>query len=299
VKHGFWRLTPRIGEQSANSDAVIAKIAARQHGVVGIAQLRAAGLGRNAVTIRLRAGRLHRLHRAVYAVGHARISFEGRCMAAVLACGEGTVISHRSAGALWGMLPAGSGPIEVTVSGDGGRRKRRGIATHRSSTLTARHTARQGGIPITKPARTLRDLHRSIPQPVYQRAVRRALDLRLISSKALKRDEERTRSELERMMLRLCRRHRLPLPEVNARVDGYEVDFQWREERLIVETDSFRHHGHRSAFESDRARDAHLQALGYRVLRFTHRQIERDPHVAASALRSLLGRRQERLDPDL
>jgi very-short-patch-repair endonuclease len=197
------------------------------------------------------------------------------------------------------MLPAGSGPIEVTVSGDGGRRKRRGISAHRSSTLTTRHTARQAGIPITKPARTLRDLHRSVPQLVYQRAVRRALDLRLISSKALKRDEERTRSELERMMLRLCRRHRLPLPEVNARVDGYEVDFQWREERLIVETDSFRHHGHRSAFESDRARDAHLQALGYRVLRFTHRQIERDPQVAASALRSLLGRRQERLDPDL
>jgi very-short-patch-repair endonuclease len=278
---------------------LIARVAANQHGVISTAQLETAGLSRAAIAKRARTGRLHRLHRGVYAVGHARLSFEGRCLAAMLTVGGGAVVSHSSAAALWQLLSPASGPIDVTSPGDGGRSKRRGITIHRSPTLIARMTTRRQGIPVTTPKRTLRDLHRTLPQPVYQRAVRRALDLRLISSKALKRDEERTRSELERMMLRLCRCHRLPLPEVNVRVDGYEVDFQWREERLIVETDSFRHHGHRSAFESDRARDAHLQALGYRVVRFTHRQIERDPQVAARALRSLLGRRQERLDPDL
>ncbi len=105
------------------------------------------------------------------------------------------------------------------------------------------------------------------------------------------------------MFLRLCRRHRLPVPEVNARVvllpigstraSGrrpavYEVDFVWREARLIVETDGFRHHGHREAFEADRARDAALQGLGFRVLRFTYRQVKESPHDVAVTLRTVL-----------
>jgi very-short-patch-repair endonuclease len=89
--------------------------------------------------------------------------------------------------------------------------------------------------------------------------------------------------------MRFCRRHRLPPPEVNARLGPYEVDFLWREQRVVVETDSWRHHGHRSAFESDRAKDARLQALGYRVLRFTWRQISEDPDFVARALRAVLG----------
>ena len=128
---------------------------------------------------------------------------------------------------------------------------------------------------MTNPRRTLRDLHRTVPHRVYQRAVRKALDLRWISSSDLKREDELTRSELERLMLRLCRRHHLPQPEVNAHVGPYEVDFLWREQRVIVETDSWRHHADRAAFESNRARDAHLQSLGFRVLRFTHRQLTR------------------------
>jgi very-short-patch-repair endonuclease len=98
--------------------------------------------------------------------------------------------------------------------------------------------------------------------------------------------------ELERLFLRLCRRHRLPGPEVNARVGGYEVDFLWRAHSLIVETDGFRHHGTRVAFESDRARDAQLQALGFWVLRFTYRQVLESPEVVVASLRSVLGQRQ-------
>jgi len=209
-------------------------------------------------------------------------------MAAALAIGEPGVVSHRSAATLWGMLSPARTPIDITVPGDGGRRKRCGITIHRSLSLIAGVTTRRGGIPVTRPPRTLRDLHRTVPQPVYLRAARRALDLRLISSADLAGEEEHTRSELERLFLRLCRRHRLPQPELNARVGPYEVDFLWRERRVIVETDGWRHHGNRSAFESDRARDARLQTLGFRVLRFTYRQTLTSPAEVVESLRALL-----------
>ena len=218
-------------------------------------------------------------------------------MAAVLALGEGAAVSHRSAAAIWGMRPPHNGPIEVTVSGDGGREKRRGITVHRSSTLVADFRTRRNGIAVTRPKRTLRDLHRTSPRPVFQGAVRRALDLRLIASADLEREEELSRSELERLFLRVCRRHRLPRPEVNAAVGPYEVDFLWPDQRVVVETDSWRHHGDRTAFERDRARDAHLQRLGFRVLRFTHRQLIHDRSTVVAALRGLLSQRS--LAPNL
>jgi very-short-patch-repair endonuclease len=131
---------------------------------------------------------------------------------------------------------------------------------------------------------------------VYREAVRRALDLRLISSSELGPGPDVTRSELERMFISLCRRRRFPQPEVNTRIGPYEADFLWRDRRLIVETDGIRHHGNRAAFESDRGRDAFLQSRGYRVLRFTHRQVlDRSPVVAA--LRPLLSQRS--LTPNL
>lgn len=286
-----WRLTRGMREEGAKGDGLIARIAARQHGVVSSAQLVAAGIDKDAISRRVRAARLHRLHRGVYAVGHTRLTFEARCMAAVLALGEGAAVSRRSAAAVWGMLRPHSGPIEATVPGDGGRRARQGIRVHRSHSLIAAATTRRNGVAVTKPARTLRDLHRTVPQPLFRAAVRRALDLRLISSADLRKPADLTRSELERLFLALCRRHRLPQPQVNARVGPYEVDFLWRDRGLIVETDGFRHHGNRDAFERDRARDALLQSLGFSVLRFTHRQVlDRTRslrHCVGSSLRAL------------
>lgn len=218
-------------------------------------------------------------------------------MTAALTLGERAAISHRSAAALWGMLRPHDGSIEVTVPGSGGREKRNEIRVHRSSTLIAGVTTLREGIAVTRPKRTLHDLHRTSPQPVYRAALRRALDLRLIPAAELKSEEDLTRSELERMFLRLCRRHRPPQPEVNARVGPYEVDFLWRDRRLIAETDGFRHHGSRSAFERDRARDARLQGLGFRVLRITYRQLKEDRSTVVAALRDLLG--QESLAPNL
>jgi very-short-patch-repair endonuclease len=296
AKDRSWRVSQPVVDKPANRDRLTARIAAKQYGVISMRQLVASGFTRAAIAKRAQAGRLHRVHRGVYAVGHSNLTFEGRCMAAVLAFGDGAAISYQSAAVLWGMLKPTQGPIHVTVGGDGGRERRRGVAVHRSSTFTAAATTRRNGIALTKPARTLRDLHRTISPGAYQRVIRRALDLRLISSDQLRQEEDLTRSGLERIFLQLCRRHRFPQPEVNARIGPYEVDFLWRDRRLIVETDGFRNHGHRDAFERDRAKDAHLQSMGFRVLRFTHRRVlDRTPVVAA--LRPLLG--QSSLTPNL
>jgi very-short-patch-repair endonuclease len=283
-----WRLTLAMREKPANCERLIARIAGRQHGVVSSGQLRAAGIDKSGISRRVRAGRLHRLHRGVYAVGHTRLSFEGCCLAAALACGQDAVVSHRSAAAVWRMLPPLAVPIDVTIPTDVGRESRGGITIHRSSTLIAGFVTRRSAVPVTRPARTLRDLHRAVPRAVHQRAVRRALDLRLITTPDLGAEPDLTRSELERLFLRLCRRHRFPSPEVNARVGSYEVDFLFRGASVIVETDGFRHHGNRVAFESDRARDAELQATGFRVLRFTYRQVRDESRSVAASLRPLL-----------
>ena len=218
-------------------------------------------------------------------------------MAAALALGARAAVSHQSAAALWRILPPRDGPIHVTVSSDNGREGRPGIAIHRSPSLIAGVATRRNGIAVTRPARTLRDLRRTSPQPVFQAAVRRALDLRLIDEADLDREPDLTRSELERLFLNLCRRHRLPHPEVNARIGQYEVDFLWHDRALIVETDGYRHHANRAAFESDRGRDAELQRLGFRVIRFTYRQVTQDRSAVVAALHALLGQRS--LAPNL
>src|ERR1700749_4128222 len=114
----------------ATGDKRIAGIATRQHGVVTVEQLAVAGIDKHGVARRLRAGRLHRVHRGVYAVGHLSLSWRGRWLAGVLPIGDGTVLSHVSATALWEYLRPIRGPIHVTVTGDGGRRKRPGIVVH-------------------------------------------------------------------------------------------------------------------------------------------------------------------------
>jgi very-short-patch-repair endonuclease len=286
-----------VGAQLRNSDPdeVIATIAARQHGVVSLEQLEDARIHRRGRQVRLRRGRLYRIHRGVFAVGHPGLSREGQWMAAVLAAGPGAVLSHVSAGELWGMLgsrrrqslPKATLPIDVTVCS--GSESRAGIRVHRSRTLTKAHVTSRLGIPVTNPSRTLTDLRRVLPRPQFAAALRQAEFLGLPIHGALEADH--TRSELEARFLALCRRHRIPPPEVNVRVGPFTVDFLWRERRLVVEVDGYRAHGTRSAFESDRARDLELRLLGYEVIRFTWRQLTDRPREVAAALRRLfLGR---------
>jgi very-short-patch-repair endonuclease len=294
-------------QESANRhcDSAVARIAARQHGVLSVTQLHAAGVDQSAIKRRLKAGRLHRVHRRVYAVGHPRLSDEGRWMAAVLACGEGAALSHRSAGELWGILrPRGprlsatreSGPVDVTVLGTSGRKTQRGISLHRSSTLTAAQCTRREGIPVTRPARTLDDLRPGLSEAEFGAALREAEFLRLpigdwANTRAGSNAAHRTRTELESMFMAMVRRHRLPRPEVNVKVDRYEVDFLWRDEALIVEVDGWESHGTRSAFEEDRSRDARLKVLGFDVVRFTWLQVENEAALVARTIRALLAER--------
>jgi very-short-patch-repair endonuclease len=275
-------------------DRNVAHVAARQHGVITATQLAIAGVGKDGITGRVRSGRLHRIHRGVYAVGHLSLSFEGRCMAAVLALNrkdEGCLdaaVSHRSAAALWGILRPQPGPIDVSVAVRNGRKRRAGITVHRPPSLGPDDVTRRAWIPLTRPIRTLRDLRRTASGQVHRAAARRAVDLQLVNPDQLLSEDELTRSELERRFLRLCRRHRIPVPAVNARVGRFEVDFLWRRERVIAETDGFRYHGDRSAFERDRVRDAEAQRLGYRVLRFSYSQVTRSPGEVAATLRVVL-----------
>jgi predicted transcriptional regulator of viral defense system len=201
-------------EQLASPDAAVAAVAADQHGVVTLAQLFACGLSTSGAGRRVAAGRLHRVHRGVYAVGHVGLSNEGRWMAAVLACGPGAALSHRSAAELWKLLTPKVGLIHVTVPSYAGRARRARLAIHRSPSLQEAATTIEDGIAVTTVARTVTDLRGSVPAWELRRAIRQAEFLGLPTGLAT----DRTRSDPEADFLRLCRRHRIPRPEVNQSI---------------------------------------------------------------------------------
>jgi very-short-patch-repair endonuclease len=176
------------------------------------------------------------------------------------------------------------GISHVTVPGE--RKSRRGIRIHRSRTLGSDQVTRQLEIPVTTPSRTLADLRRTLPRRQFSAALRQAEFLGLPVAPDLGADG--TRSELEARFLALCRRYRLPKPEVNARAGPFIADFLWPVPGLIVELDGYEAHGGRAAFEADRARDTKLKLVGYDVVRFTWRQLRDDPAGVAGALRELL-----------
>jgi hypothetical protein len=276
-----------MSEFRATADAVIARIAAHQHGVVVALQLAEAGVDKDAVSWRVRTGRLHRVHRGVYAVGHRSLSWRGRWLAAVLAVGDEAVLSHTSAVALWQFLRPIAGPVHVTVSGDGGRRKRPGLQVHRSRTLSPRDITRRHGIAVTTPARTIEDIRGEVEPYLFRRALRQA---ELAGHPVPHLDRvKRTRSDLELLFLGLCDRHGLPRPLVNHRLHGYRVDFYWPEQRLVVETDSWDYHRGSVAFEDDHDRDLELRAKGITVRRYTGDQLEAASDAVVADLRQELG----------
>jgi REase_MTES_1575 len=266
--------------------------------VVSRAQLLVLGLSGAAIDRRVRAGRLHLLHRGVYAVGHRVLTIEGRWMAAVLAAGRGAVLSHASAAMAWELRRTASALIHVTVPGDPGRKRRKGISVHRSATLTAKDVTVHKGIPITTPERTIIDVSRTLDgRPLEhlidladQRGLVDFADLRTANSASLQAvlsgySPAPTRSELEERFLCLCDDHGIPRPETNTRVEGVEVDFVWRDRRLIVEVDGYRYHRSPARFEWDREKDVMLEVKGWQVMRFTWRQITRRRKWVAAAIR--------------
>jgi very-short-patch-repair endonuclease len=290
----------------------LAALATRQHGVVSIGQLHQLGLDGRLVRRRQLAGRLHRVHRGVYAVGHAALAVDGRRMAAVLACGERALLSHRSAAAAWGLRPTSRTRWEVTTS-QRGRRSPTGIELHAARALAADDATTLRGVPITSVSRTLVDLAGVVPHHALERAVHEAEVLRLLDVTAVRAALARangrrgagllrailaepppgpTRSMLEERFLRLCRSGRLPLPRLNAHVSAsgalVEVDALWRQQRVIVELDGAGAHLTRRAFHADRRRDAALAAEGYVVVRFTWQRITRERAAVLAELQRIL-----------
>lgn len=286
----------------------IARLAARQYGVVTRAQLRRLGMSDAAIGRLASDGRLIRLHRGVYAVGHAVLRTEGSWLAAVLACGPGTGLSHGAAGALWDLGHA-TGPV-VHVTAPQARRSRPGIVVHHARLHPADVTTRRG-IPVTTLPRTLLDLASVIPREDLARTIEQAMRLGLydraeleaamqrghgrralkplrLSLEALDPAQARTKSELERLALRLVKDAGLPKPLVNHDVHGYEADLHWPHARLVVELDSRRWHTTPTVFESDRRRDADLLVQGWRTLRFTWRQLDTDWHWVVTRIAVLL-----------
>ncbi|MBV8735646.1 MAG: type IV toxin-antitoxin system AbiEi family antitoxin domain-containing protein [Solirubrobacterales bacterium] len=280
-------------------DQAIAWIAGRQLGIVTSWQLQALGRSRSAIARRVRGGALHRIHPGVFLVGHAVEVPGARKLAGVLACGEGAVVSHRSAAILWGLTAGASAEVEVSVVARNCR-PRPGLRVHRLSRLDGRDSAAKDGIPVTSPARALVDLAASAPPEELERAaVAEARARRLVTerqlSDALDRAGNRagvaalraiiqhqggprlTRSEAERRLLRLIRAARLPepalefaCPRVRSRLPMARSAIDRRGRWLRLPRTS-------RAFERDRRRDMSLRDAGYEVIRVTWRQIVDEP----------------------
>jgi very-short-patch-repair endonuclease len=311
---------PRIGHRRGSEVAarlrerLIAALADLQHGVVSRVQLRAQGFSDREIDLRIAQGRLHVVYRGVFAVGRRELSSEGWWMAGVLAAGAGAVLSHRSAGAQWGLIKW-SGRTDVTAPTH--RLSRKGLKIHQAR-IAADERSIEDAIPVTTVARTLLDLGSVLDREQLHQAVSKAEARGLSDAVALPEllDRHRgkrgvavlreivgdarlgldiTRSELEIEFQTFLRERALERPEINAVIEAggrrIEVDCVWRAQRVIVEVDSRTHHLDEKAFESDRSRDRALIAAGWVPLRVTARSLRRNSDALETELRSALTRR--------
>jgi very-short-patch-repair endonuclease len=287
-------------------------LAARQSGVVSHVQLLGLGLSPDDVRLRRERGRLHVLHRGVYAVGHRVVRAEGRRWAGLLALGPDAFLSHHTAADAFDIQRSDSPLVHVTVRGRAGRARRAGIRVHRPRALPDGEVTVLRGMPITTPARTLLDLAGArLRADLLAKALDQAHRLKLIDFAELRELLARyhrrpgthslnaqlsryrgfvdTRSELERLVNKLCDDHGLPSPLVNCVIEGKVRDFYWPQYRLVVEADSYSFHSSPSALNDDRERDVELTLAGYATLRFTWEQVAERPNYVVSALLQALG----------
>lgn len=314
---GVWPRTDVCGPNGAKPplEEAIAELAEHRHNVVTADQLETLGLGSRGIRHRAARGRLHTLYRSVYAVGSRKLTREGHFLAAVYACGPSAVLSHRSAAALWGLRASSQTKIDVTSPRRSGRRHE-GIRVHSGATLAPRDITSVHEVPCTTVPRTLLDLadvlslhaldravHESVVHCLFDgRAVNEILEsangrrgaakLRAVLADPGHLEGPTSHIGLEERFLALCETNGLPRPEVNVRVQtaegSLEVDFLWRGQRLIVETDSRRFHSTVRALERDDYRDALLGAAGYRVRRCRWREVVYEPGLVAAELRERL-----------
>ncbi|WP_026910009.1 type IV toxin-antitoxin system AbiEi family antitoxin domain-containing protein [Patulibacter minatonensis] len=310
--HALLAVADAAGRHAADGWREIAALAAAQHGVVSRAQLRMLGLTDRQITRALRIGHLHPLHRGVFAVGHGRVTWEGRAAAAVLACGPRAALGHRSAGVHWNLRPWSSPAIEVVVAGSSVA-THRGVVVHRHAGLRPDEVELHDGIRVTTVARTLLDLGAVLAPSALRNAVAQAelLDLfdlgpvlellarhpRHRGARALREilrswdAPPRTRSEQEEEFPDLCVRLGLPRPVMNATILGMEIDGSFPDHGVAVELDSWRFHRGIVRWEDDHEKRARLVAGGWVALAYTYRQQrERGGHFVLETLGPALAR---------
>jgi very-short-patch-repair endonuclease len=270
-------------------DTAIARLAAEQWGVLSLHDLLQCGVSAGGVKRRLQSGRLHRLHRGVYAVGHPNIPLEGHFLAATKACGPTAVLSHYSAATIWGLVDWDDRRPEVIAATV---KDHTGIRSHRSRTLRREDVTRRQGIRVTTPARTIRDLFSVLPYKGVRRAAARALSRRLLAPHhlppRLATTIAPTRSELEDAVRDLVLANGFEPPDVNRplTIDGRRVipDLRWPAQRLVVEADSLEWHDNPIARADDAERQAILEASGERVVRVTWDQAISHPRQTIARL---------------
>lgn len=287
-------------------------LASRQHGVVSVSQLQAMGYSSSAIGRAADSGRLHRLDRSVYAVGHTNLSLHGQCLAAVFACGPGAVLSHYSAA--WLLELARWSPEPFHVTGPVARHPRLPVRIHRTRRLEDADWDLVEGIPVSTVPRLLLDLAAFVKPKSLDRLIerseerglfdlRRVEDLlsrtvghhghgRLRKAIALYKPSSFTRSGVEKRFLELCVQAGLPQPRMNYVEEGFELDCYWPEFRFAVELDVFETHGTRAAFERDRKRQEDLLLLGIGMTRVTGPRLEREPDEVIARVARLLRQRR-------
>jgi very-short-patch-repair endonuclease len=281
----------------------LASIAARTHGVVTRRQLLETGVTRQELRSRLQRGDLLREQRGVYRVGHRAPSTEATYLAAVLAAGDGAVLSGRATAHLWGLVK-GPAPAPVVITAT--ERRIEGVRTHRSRQLDPADVTIFNAIPITTVPRTLVELAADLPLDDLARACHEAgvryrvtpgaveavLERRPNSSGArrlrriMKGDVRVTLSTLERRFLNALRAEKLPLPITNRPAGGRRVDCRWPEHRLTIELDGYQFHNSRHSWEQDRRREREARARGDDFRRYTYRDVLEDPGPMLTELRS-------------
>lgn len=288
------------------------RLVERQHGAVSRAQLLELGLSSDAIAHRVLTGRLHPVAHGIYAAGRPDLPRHGQWFAALLSCGPTAVLSHRSAGALWGIAPD-LAVSEVTVSTTV-RRRRPGVAVHCRSLKPSERTVRNG-VPVTTVERTLLDLATKVRDNQLERAINEADKLDLTDPDALRAALDRysgrpgvaalrrildrqsfrlTDSELERRFLAIVRRTHLPPPDTGTRLNGFKVDFHWPDLGLVVETDGLRYHRTIAQQMRDRLRDQAHTAAGLATLRFTHFQVRHEARYVESTLIAVVRRLRQK-----
>jgi very-short-patch-repair endonuclease len=279
-------------------ELVLGELGAAQQGVAARAQLRARGMSVHAIDRLVRVRRMSVRHRGVYEIGPLPLP-GGAERAAVLACGGEARISHGTAARRHGMLRAGADANKVEVTMPRRRRRRlEGVRIHRVQDLRDDEVTQMHGIPVTTPARTLLDIAEESPLREVEQAYAAGLRMQLVTPDDMREMVNRhpnhrgapmwrrilahrdgpafTRSEAEEKLLALTRSASLPRPELNVNVLGHEVDFLWRNARVVAEVDGYAFHATSRSFALDRRRDAELTAAGYRVMRFTWADLEED-----------------------